>query len=479
MEDVSYGKKNRRSIAAPNSALQSYQLQSELIKCKFNFKISFPLVSTAVTVCYDKYGCFSDDPPFDNLLMALPSHPDSIDTSFVLYTNTNALNTREILAGEYSSISNSSFNPMHKVALIIHGFTQSGKDDWVKEMAGELLKKEQMNVIVVDWGQGSSMSTPYQNAAGNARLIGVQVALLIDVLSQEFNVSLEKFHIVGHSLGAHVGGFAAEKLRENGKLIGRITGMDPAGPGFEIDNTAARLDQSDAMFVDIIHTDVREGLLDMDSFGLKRPCGHVDFYPNEGQHQPGCEATNVVANAVDSYLENGQVSFHWLFGCNHMKSIAYFTASINNACTMTAFPCDNWDDFREGKCFFCQGDCPQMGYGADSYRGAKPVNLFLTTEENLFCVGDHYFSVTLLSDEQTQPSAIFQMLDNTMKIKLSGVYGDVETYEKRSVNAGNSSFALSSSQDIGKLLSITLEFQGSGFYLNDVIVYSVADNKRY
>jgi len=49
----------------------------------------------------------------------------------------------------------------------------------------------------------------------------------------------------------------------------------------------------------------------------------------------------------------------------------------------------------------------------------------------------------------------------------------------RSVNAGNSSFALSSSQDIGKLLSITLEFQGSGFYLNDVIVYSVADNKRY
>ena len=49
----------------------------------------------------------------------------------------------------------------------------------------------------------------------------------------------------------------------------------------------------------------------------------------------------------------------------------------------------------------------------------------------------------------------------------------------RSVYAGNSSFTLSSSQDIGKLQSITLEFQGSGFYLNDVIVYSVADNKRY
>lgn len=49
----------------------------------------------------------------------------------------------------------------------------------------------------------------------------------------------------------------------------------------------------------------------------------------------------------------------------------------------------------------------------------------------------------------------------------------------RSVQAGNSSFALSSAQDIGKLQSITLEFQGSGFYLNDSIVYLVADNKRY
>lgn len=39
-------------------------------------------------------------------------------------------------------------------------------------------------------------------------------------------------------------------------------------------------------------------------------------------------------------------------------------------------------------------------------------------------VGEHYFSVTLLSDEQTQQSAIFQT-----KIKLSGVYVEVETYE--------------------------------------------------
>ena len=47
------------------------------------------------------------------------------------------------------------------------------------------------------------------------------------------------------------------------------------------------------MFVDVIHTDVRTGTLDS-SLGLQRPCGHVDFYPNGGNKQPGCKTSHVV-----------------------------------------------------------------------------------------------------------------------------------------------------------------------------------------
>lgn len=91
-------------------------------------------------------------------------------------------------------------------------------------MALELLKKEKINVIVVDWGLGSSVLNLYDAAAGNTRLVGAQVAELIDVLHRNFHVALNKFHIIGHSLGAQVAGFAGEKLVKSGKVIARITG---------------------------------------------------------------------------------------------------------------------------------------------------------------------------------------------------------------------------------------------------------------
>lgn len=53
---------------------------------------------------------------------------------------------------------------------------------------------------------------------------------------------------------------------------------------------------------------------------------------------------------------------------------------------MTAFPCDSWRDFQKGKCFSCEGACPQMGYNADQYRVNKRVLAYLITEEHKpFC----------------------------------------------------------------------------------------------
>lgn len=61
-------------------------------------------------------------------------------------------------------------------------------------------------------------------------------------------------------------------------------GLDPAFPGFTVENTDERLDTSDAQFVDVMHTN-SEPLLDG---GLSFPVavGHVDFWPNGGISQP-------------------------------------------------------------------------------------------------------------------------------------------------------------------------------------------------
>merc|ERR1719412_2798164 len=102
---------------------------------------------------------------------------------------------------------------------------------------------------------------------------------------------------MGHSLGAHVMGRAARTIyKENGGAlkVARITGMDPAGPGFKdpISSGKAngRLRKSDADFVVIIHTNGLQGYSSAwrGAFGFGRHIGHVDFFANGGVKQPGC-----------------------------------------------------------------------------------------------------------------------------------------------------------------------------------------------
>lgn len=55
--------------------------------------------------------------------------------------------------------------------------------------------------------------------------------------------------------------------------------MDAAEPLFDESNTTGRLDASDALFVQGIHTSI---------YGVQYPIGDADYYANDGVNQPGC-----------------------------------------------------------------------------------------------------------------------------------------------------------------------------------------------
>lgn len=65
--------------------------------------------------------------------------------------------------------------------------------------------------------------------------------------------------------------------------VPRITGLDPAMPGFSTVSNENKLDPSDGDFVDVLHTNA---FLQ----GVVQQSGHVDFYMNGGVFQPGCWA---------------------------------------------------------------------------------------------------------------------------------------------------------------------------------------------
>lgn len=79
--------------------------------------------------------------------------------------------------------------------------------------------------------------------------------------------------VVGHSLGAHIAGLAGKKIAQFNK-IGSIVGLDPAAILFNVNETELRLANTDAEYVQIIHTDTDGGPF---ALGIGEPFGHGAF----------------------------------------------------------------------------------------------------------------------------------------------------------------------------------------------------------
>ncbi|XP_035211609.1 pancreatic triacylglycerol lipase-like isoform X3 [Stegodyphus dumicola] len=239
--------------------------------------------------CYGRWGCFSIGEPFLSIYRPVnlfPLHPDVLDVKFFLKTRRNPDLFNKLRPESNESFTQQNLNPKQGVKFIIHGYLEHGHQKWIQDMIRELLTKDNFNVISVDWVFGAA--PPYTQAVANARMVGAVLAEFIEILRDVYAIPLSSMHLIGHSLGAHVAGYAGERLN---KRLGRITGLDPAEPYFQYTMEEVRLDPTDAQFVDVIHTD--GGSIITGGLGMIQDCGHVDFYPNGGKRQPGCNQ-NVV-----------------------------------------------------------------------------------------------------------------------------------------------------------------------------------------
>ncbi|XP_065657688.1 pancreatic lipase-related protein 2-like isoform X2 [Hydra vulgaris] len=318
-------------------------------------------------ICYPPYGCFNDSQPYDRPLARLPESPDKINTVFTLYTRkAKNLLLHPLFKKTASSVN---FNPNLTTVFITHGYIESIKEWYVQMFIDELLKYEDMNVVFVDWSGGSGF--PYHQAYGNVRLVGAQLSYLIENIRNDTGINWQKLHLIGFSIGSHLVGYAGRFLRLKGLLVPRITVLDPAAPLYEYQHTDTRIDPTDAEFVDVIHTDTNTLLVL--GFGAEQQMGHLDFYPNGGYYQKGCEKLDI---SVTQYLV-----------CSHYRSIRYFMESINSQyCFYEAYPCKSYEDFKAEKCSCPTEGCPVMGYHAKKPKTPPSTRYYLETRSEFpFC----------------------------------------------------------------------------------------------
>ncbi|XP_069104851.1 inactive pancreatic lipase-related protein 1-like [Argopecten irradians] len=401
---------------------------------------------TRNTECLEEFGCFSS-----HGLVPVPQDPDRVNTHMRIFTRAHShtsivnfdVDHYSSQVGQFAS----AFDASKETKVIIHGYLNSGSDDWVVQMTSELLKKGDFNVIVVDWQGGSKQS--YGHAVGNTYLVGAEVAKVLTYLHANRSLDYDKVHIIGHSLGAQVAGHIG--YRVNG--IARISGLDPAEPDFKGQPTDRRLDSSDAKFVDIIHTDASQ-FIGVAGYGMKDAIGHIDFYPNGGQHQPGCNEkplTSAISNILHGSISGAASSL----SCSHSRAIQLYIESINSPCKFYGHSCSSSTQFDNGACLSCpSGGCPVMGYDSDqtSQRGSFYLS---TSGASPFCAHEYYVEIHVSSHSGTSYGELLVTLigDNgrSEEIKFSprNEYYRSGTVEKH---------VIGTNMDLGQVTSLRVKY---------------------
>ncbi|XP_072384037.1 phospholipase A1-like [Diabrotica undecimpunctata] len=216
------------------------------------------------------------------------------DVSFMIY-QTSGTSFQTLAIGQKAVLS-------PEVRIIIHGYGENPDLEWVIQMRDGFLSKGSYIVVVVDW---SKAALNYELGASNVQKLGEYVGqFLIDS-----GLDYSRSEIIGSCLGGHAAGHAGKYFfQKTGQKVPRIFGLDVAAKKFELPEVPEenRLSIKDADFVALVHTDARQ-------WGFKQPIGMVDFYPNGGNFQPGCDGTDVDEDV-----------------CSHVRANYLFVESITS-----------------------------------------------------------------------------------------------------------------------------------------------------
>ncbi|KAL5280664.1 hypothetical protein ACFFRR_004588 [Megaselia abdita] len=282
---------------------------------------------------------------------------------FFLYTQKNPVKWQELDIDSPETLERSHFNASHPTRIFSHGWLGGAKSGQTVEIVDSHLsngRKENYNMIVVDWSCWA-MTANYYLARLRTRRAGKRTAELIDWLHEKTGMPFETTYVYGHSLGAHVAGFTGKQVTK-GK-IKTIIGLDSAMPLFRLKNPQNRLADTDAEYVESMHTNGQV-------LGFYNPIGHAAFYPNGGRSQPTCGFSP--------------------FDCAHGRAITYLAEAIARGVD-NGFDTVTCNNFTDVKVRHCEGDSGGIRMAdPENYKKARGIYFLKTDGKSPFGIGTDY-----------------------------------------------------------------------------------------
>ncbi|XP_059506002.1 lipase member H-like isoform X2 [Stegostoma tigrinum] len=294
-----------------------------------------------------------------------------------------------------------------KIIFLIHGYRPFGSPpNWLNKMIRKLQAVDDINLIIVDWNRGAT-TINYSVAVANTKRVAEILGDMIDNILK-IGGSLNLIHMIGVSLGAHISGFVGSRFSGQ---IGRITGLDPAGPLFRGKGVEDRLDPADAQLVDVLHTD----------FDGKK------------------------------YMV-----------CDHQRSVYLYISSMNSTCNITVYPCTSYEDFLDARCTEHDKTYPIFGYHIEKWRNNHLMKFpnkvyFQTSTQAPYCM--YYYLLDIITWNK-----------NTRKGYITvGMTGENGAVVKAEANRYAKSFEkfkevtllVSVNEDVGNISSISLTFSSA------------------
>ncbi|KAF5297627.1 hypothetical protein FQR65_LT09954 [Abscondita terminalis] len=239
----------------------------------------------------------------EELKVNCSDHFERIKLTFVLYNRTNVVRC--------ATLADLNFIGGNSLIVIFPGWLTSPTSLAIQELKAAYLSRYNTNILIMDWPE--LQFAPYTHIFCNVPNVAFQISKFLCDLSNLTDIQLSNVHIIGYSFGAHIAGYLGRTtILQCNQKIGRITGLDPAGPIYKHLSEAQRLYITDALFVDVIYTSP--------NFGIPKKCGNVNIRSNCFQNQPGCS----VIHEINSHMLLSDCM------CSTLRSIQLMTESINS-----------------------------------------------------------------------------------------------------------------------------------------------------